>query len=377
MHKQQVEGQGGDNPAVRIAYTLEQCWHRVPGGSAVAAVEVARAMSEGTEVELVGVAARHRAPARPPFQPPVRLEQLFLPRPPLYEAWHYLRRPAVQSATGPVDVIHATTLAIPPRTAPLVVTIHDLAFWHYPDYFTRRGVRFFQRGLKLALRDADLVLCPSETTRADCVRAGFEEDRLEVVPFGVGVKPSTSTEVERVRGRYGLDDRYILFTGTIEPRKNLRGLLRAFSDLEPDTSLVLVGPKGWNEDLSSLVGEPPSRVKVLGFVPSADLGPLYAGATVVCLPSFLEGFGFPVLEAMAHGTPVVTSRGTSTEELAGDAAVLVDPHKAESIADGLRSVIEDAEFAEELRRRGQERAAEYSWSRTAELTARAYARVRS
>jgi glycosyltransferase involved in cell wall biosynthesis len=361
---------------VRVAYTLEQCWHRVPGGTAVAAVEGARELAGRPGLDLIGVAARHRAPPRPPYAPPIPVKHLYLPRPVLYEGWHYLRRPMVQSATGAVDVIHATALAIPPRSAPLVVTVHDLAFVTYPDYFTRRGVRFFQRGLELAIRDADLVLCPSKATRSDCIRAGFDERRLEVVPFGVAMTPAKQSDVARVRSRYRLD-RYILFAGTIEPRKNLRGLLAAFRDVDRATTLAVVGPKGWNQDLAELVGGARSRVKVLGFVPSADLGPLYAGAAVVCVPSLLEGFGFPVLEAMVQGAPVVTSRGTSTEELAGDAAVLVDPHDARSIAEGISSVLDDERLANELRRRGPKQAATYSWARTADLTAGAYARVRA
>jgi glycosyltransferase involved in cell wall biosynthesis len=332
-------------------------------------------MAAETTVELVGVAALHRRPAPPPFQPPIPVRHVYLPRPALYDAWHLLRRPQVQSVTGSVDVIHATSLAIPPKSAPLVVTIHDLAFLSYPDYFTRRGLRFFRRGLRLAREDADLVLCPSEATMAHCVDAGFNRDRLEVVPWGVATAKPTAAEVQRVRTKYGLEDRYILFAGTIEPRKNLTNLLKALRSMGPKPQLVLVGPKGWNQDLHALVGNARSRVKVLGFVPLADRDALYAGASVLCAPSLLEGFGFPVLESMSLGTPVVTSRGTSTEELAGDAAVLVDPHEPQSIAEGLSTVLEDDVLANTLRELGRERASTYTWSRTAALTARAYAKV--
>ena len=146
--------------------TLEQCWHAVPGGTASSVLETLNAFqAEGdTGVDIVGVAARHNAPPPAPWTPPVPVAHLRLPRIALYEAWHGLRRPRVQSATGPVDVVHATTLAIPPRSAPLVVTVHDLAFLHAPEHFTRHGMRFFRRGLTLARRDADLVLCPSRST---------------------------------------------------------------------------------------------------------------------------------------------------------------------------------------------------------------------
>src|SRR5918992_1835719 len=355
---------------LRVALTLEQCWHRVPGGTAVAALGMARALKARADVEPVGVTALHRTtPAR--WAPPIEVHALPLPRLALYEAWHRLRRPAVQVATGTVDVVHATTIAMPPRSAPLVVTMHDLAWVHDPAHFTARGVRFFERGLTLALEEADLVLCSSQATLRDCEAAGFGRDRLRLVPLGVEVTSASEETVERVRRRYGLERPYVLWTGTVEPRKNLAGLLRAFEDVEADADLVLVGPRGWNQDLGALVAGA-TRVRTLGFVPSADLGALYAGARLFCFPSLLEGFGFPVLEAMAHGTPVVTSKGTSTEELGGEAAVLVDPRDPASIASGLQLVLSDDDLARRLAAAGRERAARFSWERCGDLVRRAY-----
>src|SRR3990170_2089403 len=121
---------------MRVAMTLEQSWHRVPGGTAVAALELARSLTQGDGLELVGVAAKHAREPDAAWRPPVPVAHLPLPRLALYEAWHRLRRPRVERATGPVDIVHATTFAIPPRSAPLVVTIHDLAFLTYPGFFT-------------------------------------------------------------------------------------------------------------------------------------------------------------------------------------------------------------------------------------------------
>ncbi|MDQ3987074.1 MAG: glycosyltransferase family 4 protein [Actinomycetota bacterium] len=356
---------------LRVAMTMEQCWHRVPGGTAVAALRLAATLIN-SGIDLVGVAARHRGPPTKEWLPPMKVNHLALPRPVLYETWHRLRTPAVQRATGSVEVIHASTLAIPPKTAPLVVTIHDLAFLSYPDYFTRRGLRFFERGLALAIKEADLVLCSSEATRRHCLQQGFAPERLRHVPLGVDHPEVTETEVSRVRDGYGLTRRYIMWTGTIEPRKNLAGLIRAFGYLDADVDLVLVGPKGWNEDLEDLVSVGKERIKPLGFVDKADLTALYAGADVFCYPSHMEGFGFPVLEAMAQGTPVVTSLGTSTQELAAEAGVLVDPRDPQSIAGGIRAVLEDERFSEKLAAAGRTRASEYSWERTAGLVINAY-----
>jgi glycosyltransferase involved in cell wall biosynthesis len=359
----------------RIAFTLEQCWHRVPGGTAVAAIELARALIDHKRVELIGVAARHRRPAPAPFAPPIPVRHLPLPRIALYESWSRLRAPRVERATGPIDLVHATSIAIPPKSAPLVVTMHDLAFLHEPAHFTRRGLMFFRRGLALAKTEADLLLCVSHATRRDCINAGFDPDRLLTVPLGVDMAPAEPQDVNRIANTYNLRRPYVLWTGTIEPRKNLRGVIESFRALRSDLDLVLAGPTGWNEDIEALVGSTRDRIRVLGFVPRTDLAPLYAGAAVFCWPSLREGFGFPVLEAMTQGTPVVTSKGTSTEELAAGAGVLVNPHDPEEIAAGLRSVLEDGALAAKLKRAGLERAAEYTWARTARLTADAYASV--
>jgi glycosyltransferase involved in cell wall biosynthesis len=360
---------------MRVAYTMEQCWHRVPGGTAVAALETVRALRERGEIDLVGVAARHTAAPPAPFEPSIEVRHMALPRIVLYETWHYLRWPRVERATAPVDVIHATTIVVPPRSVPLVVTIHDLAFVHDPSHFTVHGLRLFRRGLRLALEEADLIVCPSDATLRDCMDAGFHQNRLAKVPMGVRATPASAEDVARVRSHYGLKRPYVIWTGTMEPRKNLGGLVKAFRLIEDEIDLVLVGPKGWNEDVEALVGPNRSGVKVLGFVPHADLGPLYAGAIVFCYPSLREGFGLPVLEAMAQGTPVVTSDRTSTAELARDAGILVDPSDPHLIAQGIRAVIEDEAVAMRLRVAGPRRAAKYSWAKTADLTARCYERV--
>lgn len=352
--------------------TLEQCWHRVPGGTAVAALGMARHLKEDPALQLVGVAARHPRRPRPEWTPPVEVFELPLPRVLMYESWHRLRRPRVQLATGRVDVIHATTAATPPKSAPLVVTVHDLAWRHDPSHFTARGLSFFRRGLELALEDADVVLCPSTATLEDCAAAGWPRDRLRLVPLGIDVEPAAPDEVAAVRARYGLTRDYVLWTGTIEPRKNLRRLLEAYRSAGRDLDLVLCGPRGWNEDLDSLVEPVRDRVHVLGFVPEADLRSLYAGARVLCWPSLLEGFGFPVLEAMAQGTPVVTSLGTSTEEIGGDAVVLVDPRDSAAIARGIETILDDESLAAKLATAGPARAAEFTWERTARGVRDAY-----
>jgi glycosyltransferase involved in cell wall biosynthesis len=347
----------------------------VRGGTALAPIGTARALRGWPGCELIGVAARHRSPPPEPWVPPIPVTHLGLPRILLYEAWHRLRSPRVERAAGAVDAIHATSLAIPPKTAPLLVTVHDLLFLHQPESFTRRGLRFLRRGLKLTMRDADLVLCPSEATKRDCERAGFDSRRIRLVPLGVEARPAGSSDVERVRARYGLERPYLLWVGTIEPRKNLRGLLEGYRRAAPRADLVLAGPRGWREDLDALIGDAGGAVKRLGFVPAADLPALYAGAEAFCFPSLAEGFGFPVLEAMAQDTPVITSRGTSTEEIAGGAAALVDPLDPAEIGEAITAVTEDRSLGERLAVQGRQQVRRYTWQRTAEATARAYSEV--
>jgi glycosyltransferase involved in cell wall biosynthesis len=360
---------------LRVAYTLEQCWHAVPGGTARSALESARALQLWTDVEVLGVAARHDHPPPAAWAPTVPVHHLPLPRAALYESWHYARRPKVQRVTGPVDVIHVTGGAVAPRSAPLVVTVHDLAFLHEPSHFTRHGLRFFKRALELTRRDADLILVPSEATADDCIDHGFEPERLRVVPWGIDIQRATDTAIEASKAVHGIHGRYVLWTGTIEPRKNLPTLLRAFASVDGDAELVLVGPRGWNEDLDALLAPVRSRVHVVGFVDPDQLAPLYAGADVFCFPSLREGFGLPVLEAMAQGTPVVTSAGTSTAEVAGDAAVLVEPTDAEAVADAINFLLTDTTRARVLGDAGAERARLYSWEATASLLAEAYREV--
>jgi glycosyltransferase involved in cell wall biosynthesis len=200
-----------------------------------------------------------------------------------------------------------------------------------------------------------------------CLAAGFFADTLRVVRWGVAADTATAAEVAAARAEHGLAGRYVLFSGTLEPRKNVPALLAAFASVETgDVDLVIAGPTGWNEDVGPAVAALGSRVHLLGFVPRSQLAALMAGASAVCYPSLREGFGLPVLEAMVQGTPVVTSRGTATEEVGGDAALLVEPRDVASIAEGLDRVLGDSALAADMAARGRARAAAYTWRAAAD-----------
>ena len=358
---------------IRVAAVVEQCWHRVPGGTAVAAARTLDALAARGDVDLVGIAARHRRPPADGLGPSIPVRHAPLPRRALYDAWHRLRSPSVQRLAGPVDVVHATGGVVPPPgRAGLVVTVNDLAFLSRPEWFTRRGVRFATRGFHLARAQAAVVIAPSHATADDLRAHGVEPERIRVVPLAAAAVTAGAAEVEAMRARYRLPEVFALWVGTAEPRKNLTGLLRAAERTSTAVPLVLAGPDGWGLDAAELVAGAACKVIRLGFVPQRDLPALYAAARVFVYPSLMEGFGLPVLEAMAQGTPVVTSAGTATEEVCADPASVVDPTDVEALAAAVDAVVDDD--AEHSRRSAaaRTRASAFSWSATAAGVRSAY-----
>ncbi len=354
---------------VRVAYTLEQCWHRVPGGTAVSALEVARAMTEvRRDVELVGVSGKHLEDPALNFDLSIDVVGLRVSGALLYEMSLRLNQPKVERSMTDIDLVHCTTIIPFATSKKMVATVHDLAFLHHPEFFTRRGNDVFRRSLKVLKNRADVILCSSQATVDDCLSEGFAPDRVRHVALGVRSVQASQDEIDFVRKKYSLPAEYLLFVGTLEPRKNLArlvGALRGRSDLPP---LVIAGADGWGDiDVSHT-----ANVQFIGYVDDQHLGAVYAGASVMCYPSLWEGFGLPILEAMAQGTPVVTSIGTSTQEVAGGAAILVDPLSEESIRNGIDEALRDADA---LKQRGRERASQTTWQKTAVATALIYDEV--
>jgi len=362
-----------------VAVVAEPLWHRVPGGTGRATQALIDGLSGRPDIELVALAARHRrGDMAISFDEP---SQWFLPRVALYEAWARLGgRPGSTRVSPDVDLVHSPMLPAPRRgTRPLVVTLHDLAFVEQPEAFPGRPRRLYERLWRHVRAEADIVICSSEATRSSAVSHGLAESKARVVPLGASVPELADSDREVVLASHQLTRPYVLFVGTAEPRKNLGRLLGAYglSGLaQENVELVIVGPGGWRQRLGELVDELPdvvsSRVRSLGEVPESDLHALYAGASVFCYPSLLEGFGLPVLEAMAHGTPVVTSRDTAPAEIVADAGVLIDPLNEAELADALIGLVSDRARAAELGCAGLTRSAAYTWKQHVDLTTEIY-----
>lgn len=274
---------------------------------------------------------------------------------------------------------------IPPRTRTrgLVLTVHDLAFKILPETAPHAN-RFWHRYFGEALDQAAEIITVSEATRHDlCEIYDIEPERVTAVLSGVDLdvfQRASDEAIASVRAEYGIDGPYLLFVGGLEPRKNLRMLLRAFSHLAPDLRPTLVlagapvhwipgGPEIMTSALRSLPVDVRERVVMTGYVSEAQKVALLSGAEALVYPSVYEGFGMPVLEAMAVGTPVLTSNLSSLPEVAGEDAVLVDPYETSSIADGMQQLLTDTALRARLSRAGLGRAQRFTWLETARKTA--------
>lgn len=280
------------------------------------------------------------------------------------------------------DALLATNFLPPPtRSEGVVLMVHDLAFRVFPGTAPRVDDRW-RRRFERWLADAARVIVPSESARRDLVAfEGVPGERVEVIPHGVDAEAFAARPdgaAESARDRFGIDGPYLLFVGGIEPRKNLVALVRAFARVPPGASLLIAGgPVRWIPGeagrLRAAVAELPAdvrrRVVLAGYVSDAEKAGLMAGATALVYPSLYEGFGFPVLEGMAAGLPVLTSNVSSLPEVAGDAALLVDPHDEEAIAGGMQLLLADGALRDRLGELGRARAAEFTWDRAARRTA--------
>lgn len=275
---------------------------------------------------------------------------------------------------------------IPPatRTKSLVVTVHDLAFKILPETAPHAN-RFWHRYFEHSLEQAAEIITVSEATRRDlCEIYEIDPGKVTAILSGVDLdvfKPAGSDDIAGVKTRFGIDGPYLIFVGGLEPRKNLRMLLRAFSHLSPDIRPTLVlagapvhwipgGPEIMTSAMRSLPRDVREHVVLTGYVSEEEKVALLSGAEALVYPSVYEGFGMPVLEAMACGTPVLTSNLSSLPEVAGDDALLVDPYETSAIADGMEKLLTDEQLRTRLKGAGSARVQRFTWAETARATAK-------
>lgn len=306
-------------------------------------------------------------------------------------AWRLLRWPRIEQLLGgEIDLVHNAALNSPvPTTKPQVVTIHDIGPLLYPDYFTARSQWNMKKNLAYAVGDHAFFLCVSHTTAGSLQEYAWQEmsvdlsERTHVIYEGVSDAILSGSQ-ERYSSPSTYRDEsetpFVLAVGKISPRKNLEGTIRALAQIRDQIphQLVTVGGDGWDFDaVKGLAAELgiEERVRFLGYVSDETLGELYRTATAFVFPSFFEGFGLPIVEAMASGCPVITSDVSVLPEIAAHAALLVDPTKSNDIADAIEAFCTDHNLRETYRQRGFKRAMDFTWRRCALETAQLYERL--
>ena len=310
------------------------------------------------------------------------------PRFPVRAAWLQTAVPLQLARLRPDAAFFPNYLApiVPVPGIPYVLTVHDMAVFLYPETFTFKKRVLQRAALPLLVRQAAAILTPSESTKRDLLRLiPTNPDKVVVTPLAAPAdfeqRPDQQT-ISRERAALKLPQRYLLTVGTLEPRKNQVRLVRAFERIAerfPDVQLVVAGGKGWRDDeILAALGDTPvrSRIHSVGYVGPEALKVLYSEALALCYPSLYEGFGLPVAEAMAMGTAVLTSRGSSLDEVAAGAALAVDPYSVDEIAQGLEKLLGDEVLRTDLAQRGLQRAAQLNWAHTAAATRQVFLQLR-
>ena len=372
-----VESMGRLHVAIDATPLLGQ-----PTGVGVFTAQLLAALALDPTLDLNAFAVswrtRHDLDGRVPVG--VRTEQRAMPARPLHQSWAVTDHPRIERFLGAVDVVHGTNFTVPPsRKAGRVVTVHDLTCLRFPEMCQPATLRYPQL-IERALGSGAVVHTPSQFV-AEEVRTHFTAHRDQVVAIHSGVPSLPPPDPSVVPASVDLRRPYVLSVGTAEPRKDLPGLVAAFSAMAgdlPDLQLVLVGPEGWGSDaLGSEVARSPvsDRIVTTGFVGDAALSALLEGARAVAYPSVYEGFGFPPLQAMAAGVPVVTTNAGALRETCGGAALMVDPGDRDGLSAALVAAVDDEARRSILITAGRARAGDFTWSATARSMAELYRRV--
>jgi glycosyltransferase involved in cell wall biosynthesis len=316
---------------------------------------------------------------------PPNLSKWFFPVRSVFRKWWLVGLPTMLQIS-PVDVFHGTNYCIPViAPCPTVVTFHDMSLLAQSHTHDAKNVTRGKRRIPIMARRATLIIAPSEWTKREIVTyLGARPDKIRVIYEGArkGIRPLPLTECRTALDKHGVRQPYLLYVGTIEPRKNLLTLIRAYQELLRETphrpQLVLCGGRGWLDDeVFKLVEELKlkEQVRFTGYVDDSDLAALYSAAEVFVYPSLYEGFGLPPLEAMACGAPVVTSNVSSLPEVVGEAGLMADPNDYRAITQCIVELLDDADVLQHFKSAGLEQASRFSWDRAARETQAVYEEV--
>jgi len=314
----------------------------------------------------------------------VKLCRFRYPNKVLNSYFRFLKYPKIDKMIGDVDVFFSPNIIFSSlsRNCRRIVTFHDLSFERYPEFFSRKR-RLWHKTVtpsRLA-KKADEIIAVSDSTKQDLVQLyNIDPKKIKVIYSGIEERFSpveNKEELRRVRKKYNLPEKFILFLGTLEPRKNIEGLILAFDKLKQskNLNLVIAGSKGWlYENIYKTAQKVNSsdNIKFIGYIDPEGKPALYSLAKLFVYPSFWEGFGFPPLEAMACGTPVITSNVSSLPEVIGEAGLLVDPYNINEIAEAMNQVLQGESLRTNLQKKGIERAREFSWGKTAKETLKVF-----
>jgi glycosyltransferase involved in cell wall biosynthesis len=356
---------------MKVAFHTDQLWFPASGGIGTYVRELLAALHGAVELTTFQVGTEaDRRDADVAVAGSIRT---------LYPRWNLTGRPSLPGALRACDLVHATNhAAIPPAVhrQALVVTVHDVAFDAFPAAFPTSWRWLYRAGVRAAARRADVIVTPSHATASDLEqRHGVDPNLVRVTPLASSL-PTTSEDTAATLAALGIDPPFILCPATLEPRKNLVRLIRAYRQVAADVPQVLVlsGPDGWGADAvaTEIARGGPGRVIRTGLVSDAHLDALLRAADLVAYPSLYEGFGLPVVEAMTRGVPVLASTTPAIAETAGGAALLVEAEDVAAIAEGLARVLTDRTLHEDLVAKGSDRAAGFSWDATARATLDAY-----
>jgi glycosyltransferase involved in cell wall biosynthesis len=303
----------------------------------------------------------------------------------LYRLWYRVRLPVpIQWVTGPLDLFHSPDFVLPPTSGniPTLLTVHDLSFLHYPETFPNALVDYLNRIVPWSVNRATHILADSKSTKEDLLSSWqIPAEKVTVLYSGVNeqFRPlEDSSKIAAVRQKYGLDERpYVFAVGTVQPRKNYQMLIRAFRPLAMRLphNLAFAGGKGWlDEGMKSEVERQglKERVRFTGFVADEDLPALYCGASLLAFPSLYEGFGLPILEAMACGLPCIISDASSLPEVGGDAAIQLPPTNEIMWTEAMLELLTDEEKQAQMIETGFIQARSFSWNKAAKELVQVY-----